>query len=70
MCQVLARGLKQMLEYEGEDFGDVFEQTFCISYLDIFGNSLSQDLKSNGADIPVTKDNRHVSLHAAEFCNI
>ena len=59
--QVVARSLTQMLEYDGDDFEDVFGCTFCVGYESIFGEQLSHELKPDGKEIPVTKQNRQVS---------
>ena len=48
-----------MLHFEG-DVENTFMQTFRISYTDVFGATLSYDLKDNGDDIRVTKENRQV----------
>jgi hypothetical protein len=49
-----------MLDYEGEDFEDVFMQTFLLSYKDVFGSTITQELKEKGNEIPVTKLNKKV----------
>lgn len=49
-----------MLDYEGEDFEDVFMQSFQISYDDVFGSTITHELKENGENIPVTQANKHV----------
>ena len=49
-----------MLDYEGEDFEDVFMQSFQISYDDVFGSTITHELKENGDSIPVTQANKHV----------
>ena len=48
-----------MLLFEG-DVESTFMQTFRISCTDVFGNTISHDLKENGDDIKVTKENRQV----------
>ena len=58
--QTLAASLQQMLDYDG-DVEETFMQTFRISYTDVFGANLSHDLKENGDDITVTKENRQVN---------
>lgn len=52
----LARGLKALLEYEGE-VEDVFCQTFQVSY-SCMGQVLTVDLVPNGSQTPVTNQNR------------
>ncbi|CDW52534.1 E3 ubiquitin protein ligase HERC4 [Trichuris trichiura] len=51
------RSLEQLLDYEGNDFEIVFSLAFQIT-VSVFGESKTIDLKPNGADIPVTKENR------------
>ncbi|OWF52883.1 ubiquitin-protein ligase E3A-like isoform X1 [Mizuhopecten yessoensis] len=54
----MASSLKQMLEYQKEDFEDVFPQSFRIDYKDVFGSALTHDLKENGANIMVCQENK------------
>jgi len=49
----------ELLEYDG-DVEEMFMQTFCVSYTDVFGSTITQQLKTNGDRIPVTNDNRQV----------
>lgn len=67
----LASSLNHMLEYDGDDFEDVFMQTFKIGFHDIFGTSVSHELKEGGADITVTQDNKQefVDLYADFILN-
>ena len=58
--QVLMSSLNQILEYEGDDFEEVFMQTFRIGHCDVFGTFLTHDLKENGDKMPVTQENKHV----------
>ncbi|KFD69997.1 hypothetical protein M514_06796, partial [Trichuris suis] len=51
------RSLEQLLDYEGNDFESVFSLAFQIT-VSVFGESKTIELKPNGADIPVTKENR------------
>lgn len=51
------QGLQEMLSYDGPDFEDVFMQSFQISYTDLFGTVITQELGEDGADRLVTKDN-------------
>ncbi|KAH9496020.1 Ubiquitin-protein ligase E3A [Bulinus truncatus] len=55
---ILMSSLKAMLEYTEDSFEDVFDQTFRIGYHDVFGNSLTYDLKENGDSTPVTQENK------------
>ncbi|OQV22441.1 putative E3 ubiquitin-protein ligase HERC4 [Hypsibius exemplaris] len=57
------RGLEQLLAYEEEDFEEVFSLNFTVS-TDYLGEIIVQDLKPNGANISVTKDNRR------EYCDL
>ena len=56
------KSLQAMLDYEGEDFGEIFGQTFRIGYQDVFGNSLTFDLVDDGDNVEVTQENKLVSL--------
>lgn len=60
MFQILYNGLRDLLEYEGNDLEEVFYQTFRICYQDVFGNTIFQDLKENGDSIFVTQENKKV----------
>lgn len=42
---VLWKGLKELLEYPGDDMEDTLMQTFSISYKDVFGVVYHHDLK-------------------------
>ncbi|XP_047519295.1 ubiquitin-protein ligase E3A [Pieris napi] len=68
---ILYNGLKDMLEYVGDDLADVYYQTFRICYTDVFGNNIFQDLKENGDSIFVTQDNKRefVDLYAEFLLN-
>ena len=57
-----------MLHFEG-DVENTFMQTFRISYTDVFGATLSYDLKDNGDDIRVTKENRQVIITLKKVMN-
>lgn len=57
LSPVLANSLKNILEYNGEDVQDVFGLNFEVTR-DIFGESHVVELKPNGSEIPVTRDNR------------
>lgn len=59
--QVLYNSLKQLLEYSEPDLEEVFMQTFRISYQDVFGSTITYDLKENGDQLGVTQDNKYVS---------
>lgn len=59
--QVLYNSLKQLLEYSEPDLDEVFMQTFRISYQDVFGSTITYDLKENGDQLSVTQENKYVS---------
>lgn len=59
LFQVLYQSLKGVLEYTGNVEEDMM-MTFQISHTDLFGNPLICDLKEQGDQIPVTKENRQV----------
>jgi len=48
------------LDYDGDVENDMM-CTFRIGYTDMFGSSFSKELKENGANIAVTKENRKVN---------
>ncbi|KAH9320478.1 hypothetical protein KI387_015117, partial [Taxus chinensis] len=59
-CKVnpgLAKGLKQLLEFDG-DVEETFCRSFQVSVQDILGEVANIELKENGSDISVTKENR------------
>lgn len=57
LSPTLANSMKQLLNYEGDDFEETFDLHFEISR-DIFGESKTEALKANGENIVVTKENR------------
>ncbi|RUS72176.1 hypothetical protein EGW08_020071 [Elysia chlorotica] len=67
----LMRSLGEMRDYEGDDFQEVFGQTFRIGYKDVFGNNLTHDLKDGGENIFVTQENKleFVDLYADYLLN-
>ncbi|KAI6647271.1 Ubiquitin-protein ligase E3A-like [Oopsacas minuta] len=54
----MARSFADILSYKGEDFEDTYMLTFMITYTGPFGDSIEHNLKEDGDNIPVTKDNR------------
>lgn len=68
--RVLASGLQNLLDYDGDVENDMM-CTFRIGYTDMFGSSFSKELKENGANIAVTKENRRefVELYADFILN-
>ncbi|KAJ1912086.1 hypothetical protein IWQ60_009830, partial [Tieghemiomyces parasiticus] len=53
----LARGLRQLLDYPGDDVEDVFDRTFQVSY-SIHGHACQHELVPGGATQPLTRANR------------
>ena len=49
--------LQQLLDYEGDDFEDIFCLSFSVNWNDL-GEDKVKELKPGGADIPVTSDNK------------
>ncbi|XP_053177880.1 ubiquitin-protein ligase E3A [Scomber japonicus] len=66
----LYHSLKQLLEYTGNVEKDM-ALTFQISHRDLFGNPVLHDLKEEGDQIPVTKENRQefVDMYAEYILN-
>ncbi len=58
--QALFQSLKELLEYVGNVEEDMM-LTFQISHTDLFGSAVLYDLKEQGEQIPVTKENRQVT---------
>lgn len=58
---MLSQSLKGLLEHPGNVEEDM-SLSFQISHTDLFGNPILYDLKENGEQIPVTKDNRQVKM--------
>lgn len=67
---VLATSLQDLLDYEG-DVETEMMCTFTIGYTDMFGSSLTKELKENGAKINVNNNNRRefVELYADFILN-
>ncbi|KIH66861.1 regulator of condensation [Ancylostoma duodenale] len=57
LSPVEGRSLQELLDYQGDDFEDVFCLNFTISYA-AFGSTETLDLKPGGADIAVTQSNK------------
>ncbi|GAB1608841.1 ubiquitin-protein ligase E3A-like, partial [Argonauta hians] len=66
----LAQSLQDLLDCEDE-VEHIYMQTFCLSYQDVFGNVVTQNLKENGDQITVTNANKQefVSLYADYLLN-
>ena len=57
----LARGLQQLLDFEG-DVEATFARNFVVEH-DFFGELRTVELKPGGSNIPVTNDNRQEFVH-------
>jgi len=57
MDEELRRGLKQLLDYDGDDVEDIFCLTFELAWMEM-GEQRRLDLKPDGANIPVNNENR------------
>jgi len=64
-------GLNELLNYTGNDMEDVFMQPFQVSYTDLFGSTITVDLKEGGANLMVNQDNKkeYVDLYADFLIN-
>lgn len=67
----LYRSLMELLEYESDDMEEVFMQTFRVGYQDVFGTSLTHDLKNDGDNIIVNQSCKQefVELYADFLLN-
>lgn len=59
--KVLAASLQDLLDYEG-DVENEMMCTFTIGYTDMFGSSITKELKETGSQIVVNNENRWVKL--------
>ena len=57
MDEELRRGLKQLLNYEGDDVEDIFCLSFELNWMEL-GEEQKLELIPDGANIAVTNDNR------------
>ena len=57
MDEELRKGLKQLLDYHGDDVEEIFCVTFELTWMEM-GEERRLELKPNGANIPVTNENR------------
>lgn len=57
MDEELQKGLKSLLNYEGNDVEDVFCLSFELTWTDM-GEEQTLNLIPDGANIPVTSDNK------------
>jgi ubiquitin-protein ligase E3 A len=67
----LMRSLQEMMDYQNDDFEEIFDLTFLIGYSDVFGQSHTVDLKENGRNTTVTLKNKQefVDLYADYLLN-
>ncbi|XP_016987649.1 ubiquitin-protein ligase E3A [Drosophila rhopaloa] len=54
----LYKSLKSMLDYQGQDMEEVFDQTFKISYSNVFGEMVEHELVPNGKEVLVGQHNK------------
>ncbi|XP_017060072.1 ubiquitin-protein ligase E3A [Drosophila ficusphila] len=67
----LYKSLKSMLDYQGQDMEEVFDQTFKISYSNVFGEMVEHELLPNGNDVLVGQHNKRqfVNLYSDFLLN-
>lgn len=67
----IGNSLEQLRMYDGDDVEDVFCLTFEISYRGLFDKVMNVELKEDGANIAVTRDNREefISLYIDYLIN-
>ncbi len=71
LSPTVAKGLKDVLNYDGEE---PIEDVFCLNFAiveDVFGQTVTKELKANGENISVTKENReeYVNLYCDYVLN-
>ena len=54
----VAKSLKAILNYDGEDFKEVMGLNFTVEY-DSWGAKVQEELKEGGKDVDVTNENKH-----------
>ncbi|XP_017081206.1 ubiquitin-protein ligase E3A [Drosophila eugracilis] len=59
----LSKSLKSMLDYQGQDMEEVFDQTFKISYSNVFGEMVEHELVPNGKDVLVGQHNKQLFVN-------
>jgi len=66
----LAKGLRQLLDYQGDDLEDIYDSTFEITK-EVFGKRISYNLKPGGDKVMLTSANRreYVSLYVDFMLN-
>ena len=70
LSPALAKGLRDLLAHEQDDVEDVFCLNFAVTE-DVFGETQTKELKPNGENIAVTKENRdeYVKLYCDYVLN-
>ena len=70
MSPTVAKGLRDLLDYPEDDIEDVFCLNFAVTE-DVFGETQTKELKPNGENINVTKENReeYVKLYCDYVLN-
>lgn len=68
----LYKSLKAMLDYQGHDMEEVFEQTFKISYSNVFGELVEHELVPHGSEVLVGQHNKRlfVNLYSDFLLNV
>ncbi|XP_017005988.2 ubiquitin-protein ligase E3A [Drosophila takahashii] len=59
----LHKSLKSMLDYQGQDMEEVFDQTFKISYSNVFGEMVEHELVPNGKEVLVGQHNKQLFVN-------
>ncbi|KAH8357498.1 hypothetical protein KR200_000145, partial [Drosophila serrata] len=59
----LYKSLKSMLDYQGQDMEEVFDQTFKISYSNVFGEMVEHELVPHGKDVVVGQHNKQLFVN-------
>ncbi|KAH8264770.1 hypothetical protein KR038_000306, partial [Drosophila bunnanda] len=59
----LYKSLKSMLDYQGQDMEEVFDQTFKISYSNVFGEMVEHELVPHGKDVLVGQHNKQLFVN-------
>jgi E3 ubiquitin-protein ligase HERC4 len=72
LSPALAKGLRDLLTHDQDD--DDFEEVFCLNFAvveDVFGQTSTKELKPNGENVTVTKENRaeYVKLYCDYILN-
>ncbi|XP_016956058.1 ubiquitin-protein ligase E3A [Drosophila biarmipes] len=59
----LYKSLKSMMDYQGQDMEEVFDQTFKISYSNVFGEMVEHELVPNGKEVLVGQHNKQLFVN-------